>query len=40
MKRLESKKPLVKFKRLRASIRKKFTDQEIINEIKKVRKAL
>lgn len=39
MKRFDKRKLLAEFKDLRASIQGKFSDNEIINEIKKTRKA-
>jgi AbrB family transcriptional regulator (stage V sporulation protein T) len=39
MKRFDKRKLLQEFKDLRTSIQKKFSDQEIVSEIKRVRKA-
>lgn len=39
MKRFDKRKLLAEFKDLRASIQKKFSDQEIVSEIKRTRKA-
>ena len=39
MKRFDKRKLLAEFKGLRASIHKKFSDQEIVSEIKKAHKA-
>ena len=39
MKRFDKRKLLAEFKDLRASVQKKFCDQEIVGEIKKSRKA-
>jgi len=39
MKRFDKRKLLQEFKNLRTSIQKKFSDQEIVSEIKRVRKA-
>lgn len=39
MKRFDKRKLLAEFKDLRISVQKKFSDQEIVGEIKKTRKA-
>ena len=39
MKRFDKRKLLAEFKDLRASVQEKFSDQEIVNEIKRARKA-
>ena len=39
MKRFDKRKLLVEFKNLRASIKKKFSNQEIVHEIKRSRKS-
>lgn len=39
MKRFDKRKLLAEFKGIRASVRRKFTDKEIVGEIKKARKA-
>lgn len=39
MKRFDKKKLLAEFKDLRESIQEKFEDEEIVNEIKRTRKA-
>ena len=39
MKRFDKKKLLAEFKDLRSSIQEKFSDQEIVNEIKRTHKA-
>lgn len=39
MKRFDKKKLLAEFKGIRASVERKFSDQEIVREIKKARQA-